>query len=62
VLGKKPKLVSISLRLSAEIAAAIDEEVAKIVEENPGLAVTRTDAIRMAVLSWLKERGNTRVR
>jgi hypothetical protein len=51
-----------SLRLTNEIVESLDKEVAKLIAANPGLVVTRTDAIRMAIVSWLKDRGHAHVK
>jgi hypothetical protein len=52
--------VNISFKLDADLANAIDAEAAKMNSERPGLAVTRTAIIRMALNDWLKARGRPR--
>lgn len=56
---RKPKpgeLFALNLNFDGAVVLALDEEAQRMERAQPGLTITRTDVVRMAVLEWLKSR------
>lgn len=54
-MGRKtsddPKATTLGIRVTADQLAAIDDAIAEIKREHPGLELTRSDVVRM----WINE-------
>ena len=46
-------MVSLSIRIDGTIAKSLDTIAEKMSAERPGLAITRTDVVRVALNEWL---------
>jgi hypothetical protein len=48
------KVITVAFRLDADLVAKLDEFAAALARQNPGLQVTRTDAVRMLLVQALE--------
>jgi hypothetical protein len=54
---KEGEMVSLSIRIEGAMAKSLDEIAEKMSAERPGLAITRTDVVRVALNEWLAGRS-----
>lgn len=57
---RKPKAgeaIQVSITLDGALILALDQEAERIAAERPGLTLTRTDVVRVALHEWLTSRS-----
>jgi hypothetical protein len=61
---KKPvpagEQMHVSVVLDSDLVRTLDDEAERLSKERQGLAVRRTDVIRMALYDWLSSRAKAR--
>jgi hypothetical protein len=63
--SRKPKsgeLINVNVNLDGGLILALDEEAKALMSERPGLSVTRTDVIRIALNEWVAARTSKRAK
>jgi hypothetical protein len=50
---KDGELVNVAFKLDGAIVKQLDAAAERLTAERPGLAVTRTDVVRIAIHEWL---------
>jgi hypothetical protein len=57
---KEGELVNVAFKLEGAVVNQLDAEADRLAAERPGLVVTRTDVVRIALHEWLAQRPKSR--